>query len=153
MRSTACSPSILALAEPEVGLLYRDLAAIDEALQRAGAPEESWHLAEALRVKGELLLLQNKSNAAAAENDFLRSLGLARRQRALSLGLWTATSLAQLRALRIASTRHPIWWPQSITTSPKGSAPPTCSGRSGFSTSCPEAGCLPVGREHAFRTF
>jgi predicted ATPase len=39
-----------------------------------------------LWVKGELLLLQNKSNAAAAENDFLRSLALARRQGALSLG-------------------------------------------------------------------
>ena len=53
------SSSILALAEPEVNHLYRDLTAIDEALQRAGAPEESWHLAEALRAKGELLRLQN----------------------------------------------------------------------------------------------
>ena len=33
-----------------------------------------------LRVKGELLLLQNKSNAAATENDFLLSLDLTRRQ-------------------------------------------------------------------------
>ena len=39
-----------------------------------------------LEVKGEHPLLQNKSNATAAENDFLRSLASAHRQGALSLG-------------------------------------------------------------------
>jgi hypothetical protein len=60
------SPSKLALAEPEVSHLYRHLTAIDEALHVPAHLKKSWHLAEALRAKGELLLLQNKSNAAAA---------------------------------------------------------------------------------------
>jgi predicted ATPase len=52
---------------------------------------------EVLRLKGELLILQNESNAAVAEDCFLRSLDWARRQGALSWELRTATSLARLR--------------------------------------------------------
>jgi hypothetical protein len=135
MRSIARSPLILALAEPEVGHLYRDLAAIDEALQRAGAPEELWHLAEALPVKGGLLLLQNKSNAAAAENDFLRSLDLARRQGALSWELRAATSLACC-ATGTASVRRAICWRRFMSGLPKDLAPPNCEKQSGLSTRC-----------------
>lgn len=50
-----------------------------------------------LRIKGELLLMQNASNAAAADDAFLQSLDWARRQRALSWELRTGTSLARLR--------------------------------------------------------
>ena len=52
---------------------------------------------EVLRIKGELLLLQNGSNAAVAEDSFLRSLDWARRQGALSWELRTAMSLARLQ--------------------------------------------------------
>src|SRR5262249_14307598 len=73
------------------------LRAIDEALTRCERTGERWTMAELLRVKGELLLLQSKPNvAAAAEEHFLRALDGARRQNALSWELRGATSLARL---------------------------------------------------------
>ena len=72
------------------------LAAIDESLQRVERNEELWCMPEVLRIKGELLLLQKGSNAAVAEDIFLRSLDWARRQGALSWELRTAMSLAHL---------------------------------------------------------
>ena len=86
----------LALAEAKAGL-NRDLPAIDEALQHAARAAESVYLPEMLRVEGEILLMQDKSKAAVAETDFLRSLDLARRQGALSWELRTAMSLARLK--------------------------------------------------------
>jgi predicted ATPase/DNA-binding winged helix-turn-helix (wHTH) protein len=74
------------------------LAAIDEALARAELTEERWAMAELLRMRGELLLLQDQPKAAvAAEEHFLQALDWARRQDALSWELRGATSLARLR--------------------------------------------------------
>ena len=54
-------------------------------------------MAELLRVKGELLLLQGAPNAAAAaEEQFLAALDWARRQELLSWELRGATSLVRL---------------------------------------------------------
>ena len=54
-------------------------------------------MAELLRVKGELLLLQGAPGAAAAAEDhFRQALDWARRQGALSWELRAATSLARL---------------------------------------------------------
>jgi predicted ATPase len=50
---------------------------------------------EVLRIKGELVIMQNESNAAVAEDYFVRSLDWARRQGALSWELRTAMSLAR----------------------------------------------------------
>ena len=73
------------------------LAAIEEASERSERTEERWSMAELLRVKGELLLLQGASNAAAAaEEQFLAALDWARRQELLSWELRGATSLARL---------------------------------------------------------
>jgi predicted ATPase len=73
------------------------LAAIDEALARTEQTEERWLIAEFLRIKGELLLLQNTNGAApAAEDRFRQAIDWARRQGALSLELRAATSLARL---------------------------------------------------------
>jgi predicted ATPase len=58
---------------------------------------ELWCFPEFLRIKGELLLLQNATNAAAAEDDLRQALDLARRQGALSWGLRAAMSLARLQ--------------------------------------------------------
>ena len=56
-----------------------------------------WYLAVLLRIKGELILLQNAVNApAVAEEYFLEALDCAHRQDALSWELRTATSLARL---------------------------------------------------------
>jgi predicted ATPase/DNA-binding winged helix-turn-helix (wHTH) protein len=73
------------------------LAAIDEAIARSEHTEEHWAMAELLRVKGELLLLQGAPGAAAAAEDhFRQALDWARQQGALSWELRAATSLARL---------------------------------------------------------
>jgi predicted ATPase len=59
--------------------------------------EGRWPIAEFLRVKGELLLLQGASAAgAAAEDHFRRAIDWVRRQGALSFERRAATSLARL---------------------------------------------------------
>jgi predicted ATPase len=62
---------------------------------RLGLPDGDWVTPELLRLKGELLLLQNGS-AAEAEALFRQALAGARRQEALSWELRAATSFARL---------------------------------------------------------
>jgi predicted ATPase len=70
---------------------------VEEAIDHSERNEERWAFAELLRVKGELLLLQGGSSAAATAEDYFRqALDWARRQGALSWELRAATSLAQL---------------------------------------------------------
>jgi predicted ATPase/DNA-binding winged helix-turn-helix (wHTH) protein len=79
------------------GRAEQGLAAIEGAIARSERAEESWPIADLLRVKGELLLLQCAENAAAAAEDhFRQALKFAGRQGALSLELRAATSLARL---------------------------------------------------------
>jgi predicted ATPase len=79
------------------GQVSQAVVAIDEALEHAERNEERWCLAELLRVKGELLLIERVQNAVrTAEDLFLEALGWARRQGALSWELRAATSLARL---------------------------------------------------------
>ena len=72
------------------------LAAAAEALKRAERSNALWWTPEALRIKGEALLLC-QGDTGTAEDHFHRSFDLARRQDALSWELRTATSLARLR--------------------------------------------------------
>jgi predicted ATPase/DNA-binding winged helix-turn-helix (wHTH) protein len=88
-----------ALAEALGGVrqIADGIAAIEEALLWTEHSEERWLIAELLRVKGEILLLQGATEAAAAAEDhFLQALDWARRQGALSWELRAATSLARL---------------------------------------------------------
>jgi predicted ATPase/DNA-binding winged helix-turn-helix (wHTH) protein len=79
------------------GQIAQGLDTIDEALARSERNEDRWCVAELLRIRGELLLLQGGSGAAAAaENHYRQALGWARRQGALSWELRAATSLARL---------------------------------------------------------
>jgi predicted ATPase/DNA-binding winged helix-turn-helix (wHTH) protein len=79
------------------GQVTQALVTIDEALARSERNEERWCLAELLRIKGELVLLQGATKAAvAAEDHFRHALGWAHRQGALSWELRAATSLARL---------------------------------------------------------
>jgi predicted ATPase len=79
------------------GQVAEGLAAVDEALQRTESNEERWCIAELLRIKGELLLLESAPEAAAAAEDYFRhALDWARRQGALSWELRVATSLARM---------------------------------------------------------
>jgi len=90
---------LAALAEgfAGAGQVAPGLAVIDEALARCEKSEERWIIADLLRIKGELILLQDAPNAAvAAQDHFQKSLEWARRQGALSWELRGATSLARL---------------------------------------------------------
>jgi predicted ATPase len=79
------------------GQIAEGLAVIEEALAWTERTEERWRIAEFLRLKGELLLLQHSPGAAAAAEDhFRQALDWARRQGALSWELRAATSLARL---------------------------------------------------------
>jgi predicted ATPase len=79
------------------GQIAQGLEVIDEALARSERNEDRWCIAELLRIKGELLLLQGGSGApAVAEDHYRQALGWARRQGALSWELRAATSLARL---------------------------------------------------------
>jgi predicted ATPase len=87
----------MAEALGRAGQIADGLAAIEEAIVRSERSEERWAIAELLRVKGELLLLQGAPGAAAAaEGQFRQALDGARRQGALSWELRCATSLARL---------------------------------------------------------
>jgi predicted ATPase/DNA-binding winged helix-turn-helix (wHTH) protein len=73
------------------------LETIEEALARCEARDERWYLAELLRIKGELTILEGAPGAAAAaQGHFLEALGCARAQGALSFELRAATDLARL---------------------------------------------------------
>jgi predicted ATPase len=79
------------------GQIAQGLSVIEKAIERSEATEERWSTAELLRVKGELVLLEDARNAAAAaERHFQQALDWARRQGALSWELRTATSIARL---------------------------------------------------------
>jgi predicted ATPase len=88
---------VLAKALGRVGQIADGRAAIEEAIVRSEGTEERWVIAELLRIKGELLLLQGGFGAAAAAEDhYQQGLDWARRQGALSWELRCATSLARL---------------------------------------------------------
>jgi predicted ATPase len=79
------------------GRAEKGLLAIDEALGRAEHNAELWFMPEALRVKGELFLLQGaRAATAAAEDHFQQALDWSCRQGALSWKLRAGTSLARL---------------------------------------------------------
>jgi predicted ATPase len=87
----------LAEALGRAGQVSDGLAAIDEAFERCERTEELWRIAELLRIKGELVLVQGGSDAAAAAEDcFRQALDWAHRQGALSWELRTASILARL---------------------------------------------------------
>jgi hypothetical protein len=86
----------LAAGLGSAGRRTEGLAVIDDAIERSERTAERWSMAELLRVKGELLLLQGEGNATAAEDYFLQALDWARRQELLSWELRGATSLARL---------------------------------------------------------
>jgi predicted ATPase len=94
----------MAEALGRAGQIADGLAAIEEAIVRSEQSEERWATAELLRIKGELLLLQDAPPRAAAEDHFRRALDWARRQGALSWELRCATSLARLWRNQVRST-------------------------------------------------
>jgi len=95
-----CSGFVGALAEAlgGVGHFAEGLSTIEEALERADRDGVRWHVAELLRVKGELILQESAGEALSVAADcFLDALTLARRQGALFWELRIALSLARVR--------------------------------------------------------
>jgi predicted ATPase/DNA-binding winged helix-turn-helix (wHTH) protein len=79
------------------GQAVRGLDAINEALAQSEPNGERWCVAELLRIKGDLVLLNGGRNAvAAAEDLFADSLAWGRRQALLSWELRTSIGLARL---------------------------------------------------------
>ena len=79
------------------GEIAQGLATIDEALARSERDEEHWCIAELLRIKGELVLLEGGPGAASgAEEHFQHALHWTRQQGILSMELRCATDLARL---------------------------------------------------------
>ncbi len=79
------------------GEIAQGLATIDEALARSERDEEHWCIAELLRIKGELVLLEGAPGAApVVEKHFQHALHWTRRQGILSVELRCATGLARL---------------------------------------------------------
>jgi predicted ATPase len=79
------------------GEIAEGLATVDEAIARSEETEEHRFIAELLRIKGELLVLQGGPAApATAEGLFRQALDWAGRQETLSWELRSATSLARL---------------------------------------------------------
>jgi hypothetical protein len=87
----------LAACLGQIGEVAPGLAIVEDTLARCEARDEGWYIAELLRIRGELILLDGAADAAVvAEQHFWGALDLAHRQDALFWELRTATSLAQL---------------------------------------------------------
>jgi predicted ATPase len=87
----------LAACLGEAGEVGLGLETVEETLARCEARDERWYVAELLRIKGELTILEGAPDAAAAaEGHFLQALDCARAQGALSWELRAATDLARL---------------------------------------------------------
>jgi predicted ATPase/DNA-binding winged helix-turn-helix (wHTH) protein len=95
---------LLAEACMETGRLDDGLGALTEALAAADENENRFYEAEGHRLKGELLLKQDDSNATEAQSYFERAIEIARTQSAKSLELHATMSLARL--LRNTSRRE-----------------------------------------------
>jgi predicted ATPase len=85
------------LALGQEGAIAEAAALLDEAIKRCETHCEEWIIPELLRVRGELRLWNPSSkDETSAEADFMRSLEMARSQRALMLELRTGLSVARL---------------------------------------------------------
>jgi predicted ATPase len=80
------------------GRLQEGLTAVSEALADTGRRENRGMHVELHRLKGELLLKQNESDAPEAQHCFQRAIEIARKQSAKAWELRATTSLARLLA-------------------------------------------------------
>jgi predicted ATPase len=87
---------LLAEACMKTGHLDEGLGALTEALAAADEHEIRHYEAEIHRLKGELLLKRDQSNALEARRCFERAIGIARKQSAKSLEFRATMSLARL---------------------------------------------------------
>lgn len=78
------------------GEIENGLKTFAEALSAAESTGEFWFQAELFRLRGELLLMQDTPDLVQAEVSFRKSMQISHSQKAKSLELRSATSLARL---------------------------------------------------------
>jgi predicted ATPase len=88
--------SHLAQAKAELGQFADAAAKIGEAITAVKATKETWYEAEIHRVAGEIALLGMNPDPERAEASFVQALEVARKQKAKSLELRAAMSIARL---------------------------------------------------------
>jgi class 3 adenylate cyclase len=88
--------AFVAAALGRAGRYEEGLAALEEAFLFTDRTGQRYYQAELQRLKGELLLGRDATNAAAAEQAFHSALDIARKQRAKSWELRASSSLARL---------------------------------------------------------
>jgi adenylate cyclase len=88
--------AMLAESYQSTGRIGEALATVELALQECRDAGVGFFEAELHRMKGELILAQDTSDATIAEHSFLEALDIARRQLAKSLELRAAVSLSRL---------------------------------------------------------
>jgi class 3 adenylate cyclase/predicted ATPase len=86
----------LAEAEAQAGEIEAALATVDHAVALTERTGQRWCEADTHRVRGEILLRRDLTNPAPAEKAFLTAVSVAQRQKARSLELRAALSLAKL---------------------------------------------------------
>jgi predicted ATPase len=80
-----------------VGQVEQGVALIESSIELCERREERWSIPELIRIKGQLLLLDNAASVGGtAQDQFQHAIDWARRQGALSWELRGATSLARL---------------------------------------------------------
>jgi hypothetical protein len=90
--------AFIATALVRMGRFDEGFSAIDEAFPFIERSGQRYYEAEMHRLKGELLLARDSSNAAQAEKSFRTAIEVARKQHAKSWELRATTSLARLLA-------------------------------------------------------
>jgi hypothetical protein len=113
------------------------LAAIEEAIARSERTEERWAMAELVRLRGELLLLQGAPGAGRRPSitSARRSTGRGDKVRCPGNSAPPRASPACC-ATGTASARRAICWRRFMSGLPKDLAPPICKEQSGLSTRC-----------------
>jgi class 3 adenylate cyclase/predicted ATPase len=86
----------VAETEAEAGEIEAALASIDRVVALAERTGQRWNEADTHRVRGEILLMRDPTNPAPAEEAFLTAVAVAQQQKARSLELRAAFSLARL---------------------------------------------------------
>jgi len=101
-------PGTLAQALGRAGQISEGLAAIEEALAWTERTEERWRIAELLRIKGELVLLQGAPEAATGQCGATGSVGRVARVKELNASV---ADPADAGAYRAATGHGDLWGP------------------------------------------
>ena len=121
---------LLAETEARVGA-EGALTRIDEALALANETGEHQSDAFLHRIRGEISLKRDSTNTASAEDALLTAIAVAQQQKARSLGLRAALSLARLyQSTGRPADAHAVLGPALIAFSPTPEFPEIAEGQS-----------------------